>query len=79
MLKDSAHMVVHTSSGGYHLYYLYDKRFDGIGKAVGIYGWIDFLVDNACALGPGSVIKGKSYVLEKKEAPGYMSDEVFNI
>jgi phage/plasmid-associated DNA primase len=60
---------------GHHLYFLYDERFDGMTRFRIAY--VDILVNNTYAVGPGSRVNGIEYILERDGNPERMSDELF--
>jgi len=70
-------MIVQTPKGGFHVYHLYDSRFEmWIGRC-GISGYIDIRTHGNYVVGPGSIVNGKVYTVVNDVDPARMPDEIY--
>jgi hypothetical protein len=71
-------MIVQTPKGGFHVYHVYESRFDTWVGRCKIGGYIDIRTHGNYVVGPGSKVDGREYRIVNDSEPNTMPEEIFN-
>jgi hypothetical protein len=70
-------MIVQTPKGGFHVYHVYESRFDTWVGRCKIDGFVDIRTHGNYVVGPGSKVDGREYRIVNDAEPGTMPEEIF--